>query len=129
MRNLKKQNNQPTNIIASQQISRQYKWPLPLPQHFEWYEKVLPGAAERIMCMAEKHSDVVVSEIEKASRRDFTVTIIVISCTFLFAFSGMAVGTYLLIIGKTGVAIGTMFGSAIFLLVTLLRSFFKNPNK
>ncbi len=128
MKKLEQRSSQSGKIIAYQEIS-QHEWLLPTPQDFQGYEEVLPGASERIMCMAEKHSDVVVSEIEKASRRDFTVTIIVISCTFLFAFSGMAVGTYLLIIGKTGVAIGTMFGSAIFLLVTLLRSFFKNPNK
>jgi uncharacterized membrane protein len=33
-----------------------YKGPLPLPVHLEHYEKIIPGAAERILKMAEKQA-------------------------------------------------------------------------
>jgi uncharacterized membrane protein len=35
-------------------IQSSYRGPLPPPEHLEGYEKILPGAADRILSMAEK---------------------------------------------------------------------------
>ena len=52
--------------IIVQQASSSFQGPIPHPDHFAQYDKVLPGAAERILKMAEseqanrhKHEDVV----------------------------------------------------------------------
>ena len=44
-----------STMIAMEQ--RSYSGPLPAPEDFEAYEKVLPGATDRIMSMAEKSLD------------------------------------------------------------------------
>lgn len=43
--------------IAVQFAAAQYSGPLPLPQHYAEYEKILPGAADRILSMAEKEQN------------------------------------------------------------------------
>jgi len=49
-----KKNNSP---ISQQMISASVSGPLPLAEQFDKYEKVLPGAADRILTMAEKEQD------------------------------------------------------------------------
>lgn len=46
-------------LVVSEQLSVQsnFSGPLPKPSNFEAYNKILPGAAERIMAMAEKEQD------------------------------------------------------------------------
>lgn len=39
------------------QVEERYSGPLPHPQHLEMYERTLPGAADRILTMAEKEQD------------------------------------------------------------------------
>jgi uncharacterized membrane protein len=38
------------------QVSAQYQGPIPPPEHFAGYERVLPGAAERILRLAEQQA-------------------------------------------------------------------------
>jgi uncharacterized membrane protein len=45
-------NRQQTAIVAR----AEYQGPLPLPAHFREYEEILPGAAERILALAERQS-------------------------------------------------------------------------
>lgn len=37
-------------------MREQYSGPLPLPQHFEEYERICPGAADRILTLAERQT-------------------------------------------------------------------------
>jgi len=46
-----------------------YSGPLPLPAHWAQYEAILPGAAERILSMAEK-TQTHIQEIEKVSLKE-----------------------------------------------------------
>ncbi|MCL4735368.1 MAG: DUF2335 domain-containing protein [Candidatus Omnitrophica bacterium] len=39
--------------VHQEAVVQHYSGPLPAPQNFEHYEKILPGAAERILGMAE----------------------------------------------------------------------------
>lgn len=57
---LQKKNNKHKQVPVSRNVTVQqahYQGPLPLPNHFEGYERVLPGSAERIIAMAEKEQD------------------------------------------------------------------------
>ena len=42
--------------VSSRQVAASYQGPLPLPGHFEQYNQTLPGAADRILAMAENNS-------------------------------------------------------------------------
>ena len=42
-------------------VGAKYSGPLPLPSHFEHYDRILPGAADRILKMGE---------LEQAARQD-----------------------------------------------------------
>lgn len=53
VKNSNNQNLSPSSIHVLQQRSEIYYGPLPSPQAFGEYEKVLPGCAERIVSMAE----------------------------------------------------------------------------
>ena len=43
--------------MMSIEEERTFSGPLPPPEHFEAYEKTLPGATDRIMTMTEKQVD------------------------------------------------------------------------
>lgn len=50
----------------------EYSGPLPPPAHFEKYDGILPGAAERILAMAEneqKHRHQLNHKVEQSARR------------------------------------------------------------
>ena len=50
----KKQEKQPS--IIQQSVAAAFQGPLPLPSHLREYDEIVPGAAERILAMAEKQS-------------------------------------------------------------------------
>ena len=52
--------------IATIVRSESYSGPLPHPKHIEHFERVLPGSAERILSMAERHHEHNIS-MEKSS--------------------------------------------------------------
>jgi len=71
----KKKNNPPAKIKAKnssppqgklQQASQQYPGPIPPPEVLHSFDQIIPGAAERILVMAEKNGKQQ-REIEKAS--------------------------------------------------------------
>jgi len=60
---------QPSNLL----ITAQYAGPIPPPEAFKKYEEILPGAAERILRMAEKqaeHRQKLEEMIIRANNRD-----------------------------------------------------------
>jgi len=50
----KKQEKQPS--IIQQSVAAAFQGSLPLPSHLREYNEIVPGAAERILAMAEKQS-------------------------------------------------------------------------
>lgn len=57
-----------------------YSGPLPLPQHLEKYEDVCPGAADRIIAMAEgqaKHRQEMESTVIQANGRNSTLGVLI----------------------------------------------------
>lgn len=51
------QNNNPSQMLVRQEQTVTYSGPIPHPNDLAKYEQVLPGSAERILCMAEKQSE------------------------------------------------------------------------
>lgn len=50
---LKSTDNSSIESETSIELSAEYRGPLPMPAHFDQYERTLPGAAERILAMGE----------------------------------------------------------------------------
>lgn len=83
-------------IIA---VSHQYSGPLPQPSDMAKYEEVVPGAAERILKMAEKEQDKRHEKEEKEMRLKaklalrgqsigFVLTLLFSAISILFAYMG-----------------------------------------
>lgn len=49
-------NKQQTATVKAQTTVQQYQGPIPDPQSFSQYNQILPGAADRILAMAEKEA-------------------------------------------------------------------------
>lgn len=95
----KVQRAQSGNHIVAQAAVESYSGPIPPPALFEQYEKILPGCAQRIMCMAENQqnhriaieSQVVSSQqaIQKSGQKyAFWVAIIFAFVSGFCAFTG-----------------------------------------
>jgi uncharacterized membrane protein len=99
--------------LARQQISvaaQYHSGPIPDPSTLERYDKILPGAAERILRMAEEqsaHRRDIEKYVIKSKSRDSLLGII---AGFLIAMGTIASGTYVASHGH--VWSGTILGSA-----------------
>ncbi len=45
-------------LVEEVRTEQSFSGPLPLPEHFAEYERILPGAAERILAMPEKEQQI-----------------------------------------------------------------------
>lgn len=93
-------------------VSREYRHsgPIPDPYTLQLYEDTVPGAAERIIAMAERqsaHRQELEKKVINSGSRDSLLGII--SATII-ALATLASGTYVISIGKTWS--GTIIGSA-----------------
>ena len=97
--------------------------PLPHPTHLKEYEAILPGAAERIMKMAEeqgKHrreieKTVILSESKNSARGSWFA--------FIFGMSSIIIGSILLLLGKDIQGFGAMItGMAPILIAFIVQS-------
>lgn len=87
----------PGSIIS---VEGKYEGPLPLPAHLEKYEAVLPGAAERIMAMAEKQSDHRRGLETKVVNSDIANSRLGLIFGFIIAMLGISGGVFLINNGK-----------------------------
>ncbi len=100
------QQNRPTGTFQITASGVQYSGPLPHPDILIKYNEALPGAADRIIAMAEKQSD---------HRQTLEAAVVASNCHaqksgpiygFIICMSAIIGGTYLVAIGKqaTGLA-------------------------
>lgn len=68
-RKIQRKNSKISKKSDSVLMAQAYSGPLPVPQHFEQYEKILPGSADRILAMAEKEQQY---RIDKGTRNSET---------------------------------------------------------
>lgn len=93
--------------------SARFEGPLPQPQSFAQYETTLPGAAERILAMAERQAahrqelelKVIDSNIASTKRGQFLA--------FVIALVGMAAAIYMIFMGQPGWAIAALVGDLV----------------
>ncbi|MBC7836590.1 DUF2335 domain-containing protein [Acetobacteraceae bacterium] len=103
-----------------------FSGPLPRPDILAGYEKILPGAANRIVSMAENQSAHRHSLENWVVRADAIRSLGGLVCAFLIVIAAMGIGTYLTIQGKPVTGIIVALGS----LGTIVAAFlYTNTNK
>ena len=92
-------------------VSRQFAGPIPLPESLEKYERLLPGAAERILQMAENEATARIYKEKNQTDNESLLTKNIIRSSYLgifFAFATVlllaALAYYALKKGFPGVA-------------------------
>ncbi len=94
----------PKTITKKQQLilERKFAGPLPMPADLEQYNRILPGAAERILSMAEKqaeHRQGIENRVIGSDTRNsmlglifgFLIGALGLGCGFFLIFNGMLV--------------------------------------
>lgn len=104
----------PTTTITAvhqESVIHQFSGPLPAPKDFEHYEKILPGAAERILSMAEREQDAAHKQeyedflLRRADQEKFWKNAVRGQwAAFLLALTAMGSATYLGISGHEWIA-------------------------
>lgn len=98
-----------SSVIHAQQVS--YSGPLPIPRHFQQYEAILPGAADRILKQAESQTEhrqfiekqVIASNIKKER--------IGMYFSFIISISVVIGGILIVIIGKDPYGYAAILGA------------------
>lgn len=109
-------------IVAVAQESSSFRGPLPHPSHFEGYNNVLPGAAERILAMAEKQQ---AYNIEQG-RNMHSLLSKGLWIALLLVIGAFAVVVFAIYRGLNNVVYATLVASVILVAVFVLRKFPKN---
>lgn len=102
------QSGQPTGTITRQQAGFHHEGPIPPPFLMDGYEKIVPGAAERILAMAERqaiHRQTLELIAVKSGSRDSLLGLIFGLTIALFT---VACGSYCVLQGYS--VPGTIFG-------------------
>lgn len=115
-------------IIAVAQESS-FAGPLPHPSHFEGYDKVLPGAAERILAMAERQQ--AMAEKQQAynmeqGRNMHSLLSKGLWIALLLVIGAFAIVAFAIYRGLNNVVYATLGTSVIMVGVFVLRKFPKN---
>src|SRR6266699_858062 len=79
--------------------------PIPSPETFAGYERVLPGSAERILTMAENEQ----KNRHYVARGTITTERLGLAAAFTIAMTVIGGGVYLAIIGRDLTGVGTIF--------------------
>ncbi len=110
-------------MVATQRVeTRMHSGPLPDPQTLEQYNQILPGAADRIIGMAEReqaHRHIIQ---QKTLTAQFAATIAGQACAVLIGLAGVSGGIYLAAQGQPLGGFGVFFTS----LAGLVGVFFYN---
>jgi uncharacterized membrane protein len=88
------------SIKATTQSSS-FSGPLPPPEMLKEYDNVLPGAADRIIKMAETQSDHRQKLESKVVSGEVVKSYLGMACGFVVAIAGMSIGGFLLNEGHT----------------------------
>jgi uncharacterized membrane protein len=112
-------------VKQRQEISVSYEGPLPRSREFAGYEQVLPGAADRILAMAEKESE---------HRRENDNKLV--SASVKYSGRGQVFAFIISLISITGVVLSIRFSAPVvasiapaIIAITGLVSLFTNKNR
>lgn len=93
-------NNHSQGQIVRQEVAMSFSGPLPPPEILKKYDEILPGAAERIIKMAEKqaeHRQLLEQQVIKSDIKNSKLGIL---CGFLIGIGGISGGVIVAIFGK-----------------------------
>lgn len=104
---------QPNNTISGVQVRHEshFSGPLPRPEDLEKYDNIVPGAAERILQMAEKEMQHRHEEDSKLSKNVITTTYLSILAAFLCVIIISFLSFYAMHIGSPTVGGGIAVGA------------------
>ena len=102
----KNDNNTPESNTQATLVAQQYTGPIPMASELEKYEQVLPGAADRILKMAEKNNENEIDLRNKTLKYQARDTLLGTIFTFFTVFAFLVVGVYLVSIGKNVSSLG-----------------------
>jgi len=116
-RPVRTQNN--ANLVSRTEIrGHLFTGPLPPPEQFEAYERIQPGAADRILRLAEQQSQHRRDIETKSFDSQITLSLRAQISAVVLAFTTVAATVYCATIGQTSVAI-TLGGTTLVSLATL----------
>mgnify|MGYP006287055401 CR=1 FL=1 len=97
-----------TRITKTRTSHQSFSGPIPPPALLEQYDMVIPGAAERILSMAEKQSEHRVNLERKVVYSNSTDARLGVIFAFVLGMTALASGTYCIAIGRevSGVLVG-----------------------
>lgn len=104
--------------VSQQSIEQSYSGPIPAPVDLEYYNQVVPGAAERIIVMAEKEQSFRHSISQSTTTKTLEERRIGQIFGGLIAFMGLAVAVYALKLGHP-VAASVIGGATLLGIVTV----------
>lgn len=105
-------NNNAQGQIVRQEVAMSFSGPLPPPEILKKYDEILPGAAERIIKMAEKQAEHRQSLEQQVIKSDVKNSKLGILCGFLIGIGGISGGVIVAIFGKQPLFGGILsFGS------------------
>ncbi len=121
-----KQKNQPTLIAkVEKQTLAQFSGPLPAPEDFKKYEQILPGAADRILKMAENEQSFRHTLQSKVVKNETTHIRLGIFSGFLIAITAIIGGIILTAMNNSVYGISTIIAA----LASLIAVFFIGKTK
>ncbi|MEA1910858.1 MAG: DUF2335 domain-containing protein [Spirochaetota bacterium] len=85
---------------TSMQMHHSYSGPLPHPSHFQQYERILPGSADRILKMVEKQSEHRQYLEKKIVDSDIRSSKTGMILGFIIAVIGLLIGGFLIYLDK-----------------------------
>lgn len=106
----------PHRQTGSMAISQEYHGPLPLPAHLEHYERILTGAADRIITMAENQASHRQKLEAKVIDSDIKNSLWGLIFAFIIGLGGVIGGFYLISIGKA--IEGSLYGGGTMVALT-----------
>lgn len=120
--------NVPGNIKQSVEIteSKHFSGPLPPPEELAKYDRVVPGAAERIISMAESEMRHRHKNEDKLSRGVVCTAVLSIIFAFIVAFSLVGLAAYVAYMGNGAAAATIAVGSIAGVIGSFL---YKSKNK
>ena len=107
----KKSENKIQKIVHREIQAMGFSGPIPPPQMLHQYDKVLPGAAERIVSMAEKQSNHRQSMERTLVLSDTNNARLGLIFSFILVVSTIGAGTFLICIGKEAQGLTAIIGA------------------
>lgn len=103
------------NSTLIQQSSLSYSAPIPPPQMFEEYDRVLPGSAERILSMAEKQTIHRISLEEKVVSSNINKESLGMWMAFLITMTAIIGGIIIILDDKSAAGLQIIITSLVIL--------------